>query len=111
AGELYVHSEEQEITMNTNAACNLERLVQRLETATLRLEALGAQKPMLAPKPTRNNTPPPTVPYKNYLSETIIVLIYLDLQFEYNLIAKDIEKMFLPLQSGHVTWVIQTKNS
>lgn len=49
--------------MNTNAACNLEKLVQRLETATLRLEALGAQKPMLAPKPTRNGTSPAsTVP-------------------------------------------------
>ncbi|VDO44262.1 unnamed protein product [Brugia timori] len=51
--------------MNTNAACNLEKLVQRLETATLRLEALGAQKPMLAPKPTRNDTSPAsTVPCK-----------------------------------------------
>ncbi|EJW79616.1 hypothetical protein WUBG_09475 [Wuchereria bancrofti] len=49
--------------MNTNAACNLEKLLQRLETATLRLEALGAQKPMLAPKPTRNDaSPAPSVP-------------------------------------------------
>uniref|UniRef100_A0AAF5PJJ9 Uncharacterized protein n=1 Tax=Wuchereria bancrofti TaxID=6293 RepID=A0AAF5PJJ9_WUCBA len=63
ASELYVHNEEQQITMNTNAACNLEKLLQRLETATLRLEALGAQKPMLAPKPTRNDaSPAPSVP-------------------------------------------------
>lgn len=60
--ELYARNKEQHITMNTNAAYNLEKLVQRLETATLRLEALGAQKPMLAPKPARNNTPPPIVP-------------------------------------------------
>uniref|UniRef100_A0A8R1TRA5 Uncharacterized protein n=1 Tax=Onchocerca volvulus TaxID=6282 RepID=A0A8R1TRA5_ONCVO len=64
AGELYVHNKEQQITMNANVANNLEKLVQRLETATLRLEALGAQKPMLAPKPIRNGTPPLTVACK-----------------------------------------------
>ncbi|KAL3989344.1 hypothetical protein ACH3XW_27290 [Acanthocheilonema viteae] len=63
AAELYLHNEEQ-ITMNTSAACNLEKLVQRLETATLRLEALGAQKPMLAPKPTKNDTSPMIVSCK-----------------------------------------------
>ncbi|MCP9257265.1 Adenylyl cyclase-associated protein [Dirofilaria immitis] len=61
ASELYVHNKEQQIIMNMNAACNLEKLVQRLETATLRLEALGAQKPLLAPKPTKNGTPPPAI--------------------------------------------------
>lgn len=59
-----MHNEEQQITMNTNIACNLEKLVQRLETATLRLEALGAKKPALAPKPTGDDIPPPTVPCK-----------------------------------------------
>uniref|UniRef100_A0A158Q7P5 Uncharacterized protein n=1 Tax=Elaeophora elaphi TaxID=1147741 RepID=A0A158Q7P5_9BILA len=64
ASELYAQNEEEQVTMNTNAACNLEKLVQRLETATLRLEALGAQKPTLAPKPTKNSTPPPIIPCK-----------------------------------------------
>ncbi|KAM3728924.1 Glutamate receptor ionotropic, NMDA 2C [Dirofilaria immitis] len=63
ASELYVHNKEQQIIMNMNAACNLEKLVQRLETATLRLEALGAQKPLLAPKPTKNGTPPPAITF------------------------------------------------
>lgn len=36
---------------------NLEKLVSRLEAATVRLEALGSQKPALAPKP-HNGTMP-----------------------------------------------------
>ncbi|VDK88542.1 unnamed protein product [Litomosoides sigmodontis] len=60
---LYEYNEEQQITMNANVAY-LEKLVQRLETATLRLEALGAKKPTLAPKPTGDDIPAPTVPCK-----------------------------------------------
>lgn len=42
---------------NDIMAVNFEKLVQRLETATLRLEALSAQKPPIAKKPT-GGTPP-----------------------------------------------------
>ncbi|VDN20804.1 unnamed protein product [Gongylonema pulchrum] len=44
--------------MNNTPAGSLEKLVQRLETATLRLEALSSQKPALAPKPASSSSTP-----------------------------------------------------
>ncbi|VDM95054.1 unnamed protein product [Thelazia callipaeda] len=67
--ELISERAEKQQTMISGAVSGLtlEKLVQRLESATLRLEALSSQKPTLAPKPAQNSIPPPASACKRLL--------------------------------------------
>ncbi|VDN51990.1 unnamed protein product [Dracunculus medinensis] len=48
---------------------DMEKIVQRLEAATLRLEALSSQKPVLAPKPGMNTMSPTSSSIYNLLGK------------------------------------------